>query len=73
MSRYLIEKLPDDKAPPADELRVRFTVDLPDLEHLRPAVNFALDWIQRHPDPPPTALSSAVNLIRNFLPPPKQP
>ena len=70
MSRYLIERLAPQQEAPNDQLRVRFTVDLPDLHDCHHAINFAMDWIKQHPTSPPTAFASLLQLIRNFLPPP---
>lgn len=73
MSRYLIEKLSPETPTPADELHVRFTVELPDLDDCHAGIDFAIDWIQRHPNAPPNTLSSIARLIRNFLPAPNPP
>lgn len=71
MSRYLIERLSPEMPTPPDELHVRFTLELPSLDECHHAIDFALDYIQQGPAPPPSAITSLLNLIRNFLPPPK--
>ncbi len=69
MSRYLIQKLHPSESPPPDELRVRFTVNLPDFDHCHHAIDFAMEHIKQHPASPTGAFSSLLSLIRNFLPP----
>lgn len=73
MSRYLIQRLQPDEETPPDEHHVRFTLDLSALGDIHLLLTFAQDWIQQRPGPPPTTLSSFLNLIRNFLPAPPPP
>lgn len=73
MSRYLIQRIPYEAPRQPDELLISFTLDLPGLEEHKPKIEFLLDWIQNHPDPLPSPLSSLINLVRNFLPAPKPP